>query len=154
MSDITRLERKIDLLLRLQGLALDDLEQILADEPDDAAIAALTVKLKASAASLDAAVQANRPSRSTTQTKEAPMANPILDTLAAQVQANTDAEASATTLINGFAARVQAAITAALAGGATAAELAPIQAEVDALKASAAALAAAVVANTPVQAKP
>lgn len=76
--------------------------------------------------------------------------NTILDALAAQIKANTDAEASAVVLINGFAARVQAAVTAALAGGATVTELAPIQAEIDAMNASASALASAVVANTPV----
>jgi len=73
----------------------------------------------------------------------------ILDDLAAQVKANTDVEASATLLINGFAGRVQAAVDAAKAGGATAAELAPVQAEVDAMKASAQALADAITANTP-----
>lgn len=77
------------------------------------------------------------------------MANPILDSLAQQVKANTDAEASAVTLINGFSARMQAAVDAALANGATAAELAPVQDEVNALNASGATLAAAVVANTP-----
>jgi hypothetical protein len=77
------------------------------------------------------------------------MANPTLDALAAQVKANTDVEASATQLINGIAAHVQAAVDAAIAGGATAADLAPVQAEVDAMKASADALSAAVVANTP-----
>ncbi len=78
------------------------------------------------------------------------MANPILDALSAQVAANTTVEASAVTLINGIAQRVQDAITAATAGGASASDLAPIQAEVDAMKASADALAAAVQANTPV----
>ena len=73
----------------------------------------------------------------------------ILDDLAAQVKANTDAEDSATLLINGFAARVQAAVDAAIAGGATAAQLAPVQDEVTAMKRSADALSAAVVANTP-----
>ena len=73
----------------------------------------------------------------------------ILDDLAAQVKANTDVEDSATLLINGFAARMQAAVDAAIAGGATAAQLAPVQAEVTALKTSADALSAAVAANTP-----
>ncbi len=78
------------------------------------------------------------------------MANPILDALAAQVTASTSVEASATTLINGIAARIQAAVDAAIAGGATAAELAPVQAEVDALNAGSTALNAAIVANTPI----
>jgi hypothetical protein len=52
-------------------------------------------------------------------------------------------------LINGFAARVQAAVDQAIANGASAAELAPVQAEVDALKAASDALSQAVAANTP-----
>jgi len=77
------------------------------------------------------------------------MPSPILDSLTAQVTASEEVEASAVILINGFAARVQTAIDAALANGATAAELAPVQTEVDALKASTDALSAAVAANTP-----
>jgi hypothetical protein len=77
------------------------------------------------------------------------MANVLLDQLAAQVQASTEVEASATLLIAGFAGRQQAAIDEALENGATALQLAPVQAEVDAMKASAAALSAAVAANTP-----
>lgn len=75
--------------------------------------------------------------------------NPILQALADQVERTKTVEASAVTLINGFAARVQAAVDAAIAGGVTAAQLAPVQAEVDAMKASADALAAAVAANAP-----
>lgn len=78
------------------------------------------------------------------------MPSPILDELTTQVTASTDVEASAVLLINGFAARQQAAIDAALANGATQAELQPVQAEVDALKAASDSLAAAVTANTPV----
>ena len=77
------------------------------------------------------------------------MPNPILADLEAQVRATTEVEDSATALINGFAARLQAAIDAAIANGATAAELAPVSAEVTALKTASDALAAAVVANTP-----
>lgn len=77
------------------------------------------------------------------------MPNVTLDALTAQVKASTDAEASATLLIDGFATRQQAAIDKALQNGATEAQLAPVQAEVDALKASSDSLAAAVVANTP-----
>jgi len=77
------------------------------------------------------------------------MANPILDSLTQQVAASTDAEASAILLINGIAARIQTAIDAAIAGGATATELAPVTAEVTAMRTSAAALSLAVVQNTP-----
>lgn len=75
--------------------------------------------------------------------------NPILQALADQVKATTDVEASAVKLINGFADRIAAAVQAALNGGATAEELAPITAEVDAMKQSAQALADAITANTP-----
>lgn len=77
------------------------------------------------------------------------MPNPTLDSLAAEVSRDTTVMDSATTLINGIAARIQAAIDAAISGGATAAELAPVSAEVAALKGSADALATAVQANTP-----
>jgi hypothetical protein len=73
----------------------------------------------------------------------------ILDDLAAQVKATTDAEDAAILLLNGIAARIQAAVDAALVGGATAAQLAPVQDEVNALKAKTDELSAAVVANTP-----
>lgn len=76
------------------------------------------------------------------------MANPILAALEAQVAATTTVEASAVTLINGFASRVQAAVAAAIANGATAEELAPVQAEINAMQASSNALASAVAANT------
>jgi hypothetical protein len=65
--------------------------------------------------------------------------NPILQSLADQVTATVGVMSSATTLITGFSA-------AALANGATAAQLAPITDEVAALKTSADALAAAVAA--------
>jgi hypothetical protein len=77
------------------------------------------------------------------------MANQVLADLAAQVKVNTDAEDSAIKVLNGIAARIDAAVAAAIANGATAAELAPVSDEVTALKASSDALAAAVVANTP-----
>lgn len=76
------------------------------------------------------------------------MPNTTLDALAAQVEKSTQVEASAVILINGIAARIQAAVDAAVAGGATAADLAPVQAEVDALTASSKSLSDAVAANT------
>jgi len=77
------------------------------------------------------------------------MPSPTLDALAAAVTKATTVEASALALITGIGARIQTAVSAAVANGATAAELAPVQAEADALSASADALAAAVLANTP-----
>jgi len=75
------------------------------------------------------------------------MASKILDDLKEQVKATVGAEESAVIAFQGFAARQQAAIDAALANGATAEELKPVQDEVTALKNSSDALAAAVVAN-------
>jgi hypothetical protein len=77
------------------------------------------------------------------------MASPILGNLTAQVAQTTSVDASAKVLIDGFAARMQAAVDAALSNGATAEELAPVQAEVDALTQSSSDLAASVAANTP-----
>lgn len=77
------------------------------------------------------------------------MANKVLAELEAQVTKTTEVEASATILINGIAARLQAAVDAAIANGATEAELAPVAAEVTALNTSATALSEAVAANTP-----
>lgn len=71
--------------------------------------------------------------------------------LATQVKANTDAEASAVIVMNGFADRVNKAVAAALAAnpGITADQLSGITAETASMKTSADALAASVVANTP-----
>jgi hypothetical protein len=79
------------------------------------------------------------------------MAAQILTQLDAQVTAAVTVMASATALIKGIGARVQAAIDAALKNGATEAELAPVQAEVDALAASSNDLALAVSENTPAE---
>jgi len=73
----------------------------------------------------------------------------VLDSLAAEVTQDTDVMSSAATFINGSQARLEAAVKEALANGATAEQLAPVQAEVDALKARREELAAAVAANTP-----
>ena len=77
------------------------------------------------------------------------MTSQILDALQAAVTRATTVEASAVALINGISARIQTAVDAAVANGATAAELAPVQAEIDALSTSAQALSDAVTANTP-----
>lgn len=74
------------------------------------------------------------------------------DTLAAlqaEVERNNQVDQSAIALLNGITDRIQAAVDAAVANGATAEQVAQVQAEVDAIKASTDALAAAVQANTP-----
>jgi hypothetical protein len=81
------------------------------------------------------------------------MPSPLLAALSQQVAQTETVIASAVVLINGIAARVQTAVDAALANGATAAELAPLQNEIDVLNASTAILAAAV-ANVPAVSSP
>lgn len=71
-----------------------------------------------------------------------------LSPLIAEIKVIEDAEDAAIAYINGNATRLQAAVDAALANGATAEQLAPVQAEVDASKAKADAIGAAIVANT------
>ena len=77
-----------------------------------------------------------------------PDPNPTLEALRLQVEKTTEVEDSAIALINGIAARIQKAVDTAIAGGATAEQLAPVQAEVDTLRAKTEALSAAVAANT------
>jgi ABC-type branched-subunit amino acid transport system substrate-binding protein len=74
----------------------------------------------------------------------------VLDDLRAQVEATTAVEASAVVLLNGIGGRIQAAVDAALANGATAEQLAPVTDEVTALTNATNDLSAAVTANTPV----
>lgn len=76
------------------------------------------------------------------------MAVPAIDQLVADVTAEDSVVDSAIALINGFAQRLADGIAAALAGGATAAELAPLSALSTDVQAKTQALAAAVAANT------
>lgn len=76
-------------------------------------------------------------------------AQDTLDALKGQVDSTNTVMGSATTLINGFAGRMDKAVQDALANGATADQLAPITDEIAGLKANADALAAAIQANTP-----
>lgn len=76
------------------------------------------------------------------------MANASIDALVAAVTAEDTAVQSAIVLINGFSKRVSDAVAAALAGGATAADLAPITAVVADIQAQTNQLATAVAANT------
>lgn len=106
----------------------------------------LSEQLGASSDALKAAVNANQPTennRTVMDTKA------LLASLAAEVSVVTTVEASAITLINGFQQRLTDAVTTAVANGATADQLAPIQDEINAMEASKTALAAAVTANTP-----
>jgi len=75
------------------------------------------------------------------------MGNPVIASLKDAVDKSEGVMASATVLINGFAARLQAAIDQALANGATETELQPFFDEVTELNTNADALAAAVASN-------
>lgn len=77
------------------------------------------------------------------------MPSPLLQELTDEVAEEVTIMNSATVLINGFAARLQAGIDAALAGGATAEELAVLSTLKTDLDTQGTALAAAVSANTP-----
>lgn len=75
------------------------------------------------------------------------MSAQVLTDLATATAKAKGAMESATVLINGFAAKLQAAVDAALANGATATELAPVSQLVADLNTDADALAASVAAN-------
>lgn len=72
----------------------------------------------------------------------------ILTDLDAQVTKATTVMAGAALLIRGIGARIDAAVQAAIAGGATEAQLAPVTAEAAALRTSADDLSAAISENT------
>jgi len=77
------------------------------------------------------------------------MPNPILDQLTAQVTETTGVEQSAIELINGIQSRIDAAVQAAIANGATVEQLQPISDLSTAMEAQTQALAAAIQANQP-----
>lgn len=73
----------------------------------------------------------------------------VIDDLTAQVTANTTVTESAITLINGIQGRIDDAVKAAIANGATAEQLAPLADLSATLKTEDLKLGAAVAANTP-----
>jgi len=77
------------------------------------------------------------------------MPNPIVDATIAQITTTDNVIDSAVTLVNGIAKLIADAVAAAVANGATAAELQPLSDLVTTLNTKSAALAAAVAANTP-----
>lgn len=68
--------------------------------------------------------------------------------MVAKINADTDVENSALTLINGMGAAIQAGIDKAIAGGLTAAQLAPVQDALNTHMAKSDELAKAVAANS------
>lgn len=59
--DLARLERKLDCVLCLQGMTLEELARLHDDDCDAARIEELIVRLKASRESLSQAVDQNQP---------------------------------------------------------------------------------------------
>jgi len=82
------------------------------------------------------------------------MANPIVGTLTTEITETVGVVQSATVLINGFGAKLDAAVAAAVQNGATEAELAPLTDLSAALDSETNALAAAVAANSPAPTPP
>lgn len=60
-DQLHRIEKKLDLILRLQGLELGEIEDIASSKMDESKIQALTAKLKKSGDALKAATLANQP---------------------------------------------------------------------------------------------
>ena len=115
---------------------------------DDAPLRQLTAQLSRSTTALRAALQdAAQPSNHRENAHMA--AADVLKELDQAVTEATTVQSSAATLIRGISGRIGDAVKAAIANGATAEQLAPVQAEVDALQASSADLAAAISENTP-----
>ena len=77
------------------------------------------------------------------------MANPVVDATIAQITTSDNVIDSATQLVSSIATLIANAVAAAIAGGATAADLQPLSDLVTVLNTKSAALAAAVAANTP-----
>lgn len=76
------------------------------------------------------------------------MPNPVFQELSDAVARNSEVDQSAIELINGIAERIETAVDAAVANGATEQELQPVIEEVNALRASNEQLAQSVAANT------
>lgn len=60
-DQLHRIEKKLDLILCLQGLELGEIEDIASSKMDESKIQALTAKLKKSGDALKAATLANQP---------------------------------------------------------------------------------------------
>lgn len=83
------------------------------------------------------------------QMENATMSNPTIDALKDEVSKVKTAIGSAVTYIKGVPALIQSAVDAATAGGASAADLAPVTQLIADLKSSEADLVASLTANTP-----
>lgn len=143
LDDIYRLLLHVSKVQQAQGIVLAKiLDQAIVTPELEEAIA----KMKASAPVLPATHQFHL--------QEISMPNPVAQGVIDAVTAQTTLNASVQAWIDGSAARQQAAIDAAIAGGISAADMAGVQKALDDMKADAPKLPAALVANTPLAKKP
>jgi hypothetical protein len=129
-------------LFGLVLLSRKEYDTLLADS---AALTQAAGELRESKEALRRAVERHR---TPNPEREASMASGVPAEVVREITETRGVIQSAVTLINGISARIQAAVEAALANGATAEELAPVTEALAALDADANELAAAVQANT------
>jgi len=136
---------------RTQGHLLAYLVQWVhrQENADRETLIALTQDLHESHEALQAAIDANQPVSPDLKRGESVMANPVVGNLKAEVESTIGVIESAIKLISGIVDRIAAAVTAAIANGATEAELQPLNDTLASLRAEKDALAAAVAANQP-----
>ncbi len=143
------IERQIQqMLLSQQQILIVLNELVLATVQDTAKVQSLTQQIKITTQQLQTAIGFVSKDSKLGELKMA-TGVPSIDDLVAAVAAEDAVVASAITLINGIATMISNAVAAAIANGATAAQLSALTAVTTDVQAQAAALAAAVAANTP-----
>lgn len=146
------------------GEQLDVIARAVGSPATKAEVELLAKKLRASTATLAAAVRDNeQPPRggssseagtssaspSLSKERTSPMASPLLETVQKQVAETTTVIESAVALIRGISAQIDGAVAKVLANGATAAQLQPLADLSTAMSTQAQSLAQAVAENTP-----
>ncbi len=135
----------LHLVLKNQDVEQADIDKLLAASNNQAEWMALVAKLKKPTDALNAALKANQ--FSPILERKTLMASTIPQSAIDQIAATEGVEDSAILALGMIPQKIQDAVNAAIADGATAAQLAPVQTAVDDLKAKTAALAAAIAAN-------
>ncbi len=150
---LARIENFLVQILLCEEQILIVQEQLLLDSLlDQQKINALTAGINLRTAELQAALFTVRPAPAPVHSEgETKMATgvPAIDTLVAAVAAEDTVIASAVTMLQGISSMIAVAVAAAVANGATAAQLAPLTTLTTDVQAQATALAAAVAANVP-----
>lgn len=157
-AKLSQIQNQIRYSIEQVWAILDLLTNMAQAGVDDAKLKTVAANVKAETAKLKAAVvkslnrdhvtRVDGSTETISPVGDVEMAQSV-DALVAAIAAEDTVIDSAVTLINGFAGQLKAAIAAALAGGATAAELAPLSTLLTDVQSKTTALSAAVVANTP-----